>query len=292
MKHLFFIAFLSLFLHAQNILVINSNPDVKKYAEAVDEFSKNCKRPFKTLDISTMGSEDIKKSLYDEYPDIVYAVGAKAYQYANEYLSEKEIYFSSVVDWKRLALEGERYGVSNELHSGMQLTLIKYIFQNTKTIGVIHSKYTQNIINDLSQEGEKMGIKIIPLKIDEESVSSLHVDDLIKNSDAVMIISDPLFISDEKAVKNLFMASEKYKKPVIAYHELFIEYGATLVMSVDNPTIGRQIAAMIESNINKDAIEKIQYPAGTKVIINKKGAANIGLELTQDILVNATEIIE
>lgn len=292
MRLLFIISLFTLLLEAQSILVINSNPDVKKYTEAVDEFGKTFNMPFKTLDISHKSNREIRKYLYDEYPDIVYAVGAKAYQYANEYIPEKEIYFSSIVDWKKLSLKNNRYGVSNELHSGMQLTLAKSIFNNIKTIGVINSKYTQNLVNDLRQDAEALGITILSVKIDEDSVKSIRFDESIKQCDAMMIIPDPLFINDEEAVEAVFKISNEYKKPVIAYHELFIKYGATLVMSVDNPTIGRQIAAMMMSNIKNDTIERIQYPAGTNIVFNKKEAALIGVEFSPDISSIATEIIE
>jgi putative ABC transport system substrate-binding protein len=282
----------TLLLEAQTILVINSNGEVKKYTEAVDEFSKNVNMPFKMLDISKMSSNDIKRSLYDKYPDIVYAVGAKAYQYANEYLPEKEIYFSSIIDWKRLSLDGKRYGISNELHSSMQLTLVKSIFNNIKTIGIVHSKYTQNIINDLRQDAEKLGIKILPLAIDADSVNNMQFDDVIKNSDAMMIIADPLFLNNEKAVEKVFHLSKEYKKPVVAYHELFIQYGATLVISADNPTIGRQIASMMESNSNNEKIEEIQYPAGTNVIFNQKEAVLNGVEFNPDVILFTTAIVE
>lgn len=292
MRTLLFISIFSLIMHAQSILVINSNAEIKKYRESVEEFSKNFERPFKVLDISDKSSERIQKYLYDEYPDIVYAVGTKAYQYANQYLPEKEIYFSSIVDYKRLSPTGKRFGVSNELHSGMQLTLIRSIFDEIKTIGVIYSEHSQHAVDDLSQNAEKLGIKILTLKIDEASVKNTDLTDTIKRSDAMMVIPDPLFLNDEKAVENLFSLSSSYKKPVFAYHELFIHYGASLVISVDDSTIGRQIAGMMQGRINGDKIEKVQYPAGTKIIFNKKEASRLGLKANSDVLLFVTEIIE
>lgn len=292
MKLLFFLSLFTLLVQGETILVMNSNSNVKKYTEAADAFGKNFNRPFKTLDISAMNSNEIKQSLYDEYPDIVYAVGAKAYQYANEYIPEKKIYFSSIIDWKKFPLHGKRYGVSNELHNGMQLTLIKTVLNTIQTIGVIHSKYTQNIVNDFSHDAKQLGITILPIKIEEESLQNKRFEDTVKESDAMMIIPDPLFVNNATAIENLFILSKKYKKPVIAYHELFIKYGATLVISMDNPTVGRQIAAMIESHINEEKIEKIQYPAGTNIVFNQKEAALIGVEFSPDISSIATEIVE
>lgn len=292
MRLILLISFFSLFLQAQNILVINSSTEVEKYKETIEAFSKSFNKPFKTLDISSKSQDSIKEYLYAEYPDIVYAVGAKAYQYANKYIPEKKIYFSSIVNWKRLHVNNERFGISNELHSGMQLTLIKSIFSGIKTIGVIYSQYTEDVVVDFTQNAKMLGINIVSKKVNKNSIKNEKFDDIVKQSEATMLISDPTFLNDEKAVENLFESSKKYKKPIFAYHELFIKYGAVLAISIDNPTIGRQISAMIQSNIKGEEIKKIQYPAGTKVIFNKQVATQMDLKFSKNISFIATEVIE
>lgn len=292
MRLILLMAVFSLFLHAQKILVISSNSEVEKYKETIDGFGKNFDGPFTILDISKMSQNAIKEYLYDEYPDIVYAVGTKAYQYANKYIPERKIYFSSIVNWKRLPIGNERYGVSNELHSGMQLTLIKSIFRDIDTIGVIYSKYTKDVVADLSQNAKSMGINIVSKKIDKDSLKDERLDDILERTQAVLLIADPVLLNDEKAVKNLFDLSRKHKKPIFAYHELFIKYGATLAISVDNPTIGRQISAMIQSTLRCENIKKIQYPAGTKVIFNKKAAKEMGLKYSKNISLISTKVVE
>ena len=59
MRTLLLLSLLALFLQAQTILVINSNSDVKKYTEAIDEFGKNSYSRFKTFDISNKTSNEI-----------------------------------------------------------------------------------------------------------------------------------------------------------------------------------------------------------------------------------------
>jgi putative tryptophan/tyrosine transport system substrate-binding protein len=292
MRLIFIISIFTLFLYGDKILIINSNGEVGKYKETVDAFKNSFTKPFKTIDVSKMDTNEIQEYLYDEYPDIVYTVGAKAYQYTNKFIPEKKIFFSSIVNWKRLAIDKKRFGVSNELHSGMQLTLIKSIFNDIKTIGVIYSKYTKDIVDDLRINGKKMGINIIAKKVTKNSIQNESFDNIIHQTEAMIIISDPLFLSDEKVVKNLFTLSKQNKKPIFAYHELFIKYGAVLITSLDNPTIGRQIATMIQSDINKDKIIKIQYPAGTKVIFNKKAVEQMEIKFSNNISFIANKVIE
>lgn len=291
MRLLILILMITLSLQAQEILLINSNAKIEKYKDTQDGFSKNIDKSFKTLDISDMRSNDIKEYLYNEYPDLVYTIGAKAYQYANQYIPEKKIYFSSIMNWKRLGINGERYGISHELHAEMHLTLIKSIFNEIKTIGIIYSKYTQDVMQDFSKSAKKLGINIVAHKVSKNSISDENFEDIVSKTEAIMILPDPILLSDDCIVKKLFKVSKEYTKPVFAYHELFIKYGAALITSVDNTTIGRQVATMINSK-SKDSTSNILYPAGTKVIFNKKLVIEQGIKFNSYGVSVIAEVVE
>jgi putative ABC transport system substrate-binding protein len=251
----------------QKVLVINSNSKVDRYNQMVEEFKKDFEKDVKVLNIDSMNPKDIKNYLYDEYPDIVYTIGAKAYQYANKILPEKDIFFSGIVNYKRMRLSDNRYGVSNELHEGMNITLIGSLFSKSKNISIIYSKYTEDIFINYKNTASKMGIAIVGQKIN--STEDIDFDNISKN-DALLIISDPILLKDKKAVFKLFEIMKNNKKPIFAYHELFVKYGASLVVSVDSKTIARQVSSQIKAKINKEEFKNIQIPMGTEVILNKK----------------------
>jgi len=276
-------------LNAEKVLVLNSNNDIVKYKETVDSFSKEFKKSFKIMDISKQKENAIKEYLYTEYPDTIYTVGAKAYQYAYEYLPEKNIFFSTIVNWKRLKRNDKNYGISNELHSSMNLTLIKSIFTNVKQIGIIYSKYTKNIIEDFQKNAQFLNIKIIPYKIKQNTVEKESFQTLINNVDAILIIPDPVLLAKQNMVKKLFVNSKSKNTSIFAYHPLFLNYGAVLTISIDHPTTGRQIAAMIS---NKTYNKNIQYPAGTQVIFNKKVAIEQNIQFNPNITSLVNEVRE
>nr|MDA3908454.1 ABC transporter substrate binding protein [Sulfurimonas sp.] len=224
--------------------------------------------------------------------DTVYAIGAKAYQYANQYIPEKKIYFSSIMNWKRLDMSGERYGISHELNAEMHLTLIKSIFSNIKTIGIVYSNYTEDVANDFVIEAQSLGITISLHKFSKSSIIDEDFGNILSKTEAMIIMPDPILLSDDNIVKNLFKLSKKYKKPIFAYHELFIKYGAALITSVDNPTIGRQVATMINSATKTDANQQIFYPAGTKVIFNKKIVLNLEIGFNEQVTSVMAEVVE
>jgi len=281
------------YLQAEKVLVLNSNDTIEKYNETIDSFNKEFKEPSIIFNVSNKNDEKIKEYLYDEYPDVIYAVGAKAYQYAYRYLSEKDIYFSSIVNWKRLIQNTHTYGISNEIHSSVHLTLIKSIFPKTHNIGIIYSDYTKNIINDFKKSAVSLGINIIPHKINTDDLEKNIFHSLINKVDSIVIIPDPILLSKQEIVKKLFKKSKNNNIAVFAYHPLFLEYGAILSISVDNPTTGRQIANMIKQKKNsKNSKTRVQYPAGTKVIFNKKEATSQNIFYNKNITPFVNEIIE
>lgn len=293
MKLIILIFFIVTFLDANpSILVINSNKNVEKYTQTLDAFKSNFKHPFEVLDISNMKAKEIKEYLYDEYPDMVYTIGAKAYRYTYSCIPEKKIFFSSIVNYKRLPMQYEEFGISNELHTGMQLTLIKSVFNNIKSISVIYSKYTKSLVDELIVNAKKLNIKILCKEVSKDSIKSIDFDKFLDESESIMIISDPVFLRYKDIVKKVLNDAEVLHKPIFSYHRMFLKYGAVLAITADNPTVGRQMAGLIERSLKNKKIKKVQYPSGTKVIFNKKIAKQLKIPYSSNINFLANEIIE
>ena len=276
-------------MYAQKVLLINSNTNIEKYKSVENSFKKSFNKPFETIDISKMSKEEIKEYLYDEYPDVVYSIGVKAYQYTNLYIPEKTIFFSSIINYKRLNLQNNRFGVSNELHAGMNLTIIKSLFFDIKKLNIIYSKYTQDLYESFKENAKKLGVEIIGEKLFNSS--SLNVDKL-NISDGLILLPDPILLKDENRVYELFRKIKQLKKPIFAYDKLFLDYGATLAISAHNPTIGNQIALMIGSHLKNSDFNNIQIPAGTEVIFNKKVADKLELKYNEFAISVVDKVIE
>lgn len=289
MRVISIVLFLTIALYSETILLMNSNGKIERYKSMENAFSKAIKQDFIRIDISQMSQNQIKEYLYDEYPDIVYAIGTKAYQYAAKYIPEKKIFFSSIVNYKRLKIGKKCFGVSNELHTGMKLTLMKSLLNKNKTISLIYSRYTKNIYESFKEEAKHVGIKVIGQQIDEDSVFDMPK---LQSADAFVMIADPVLLKDEKKVRGLFDSLKNAKKPIVAYHPLYIKYGAVLILSVDISTVGRQVASMIQSDMRGNAFSPIQMPIGTKVIFNEGLAKRMKLHYNKSALGIVNKVIK
>jgi len=278
------------------VLLINSDARVEKYRVAQEVFTRDLSRHVHVinLDDTKWKAADVENLLYDEYPDLVYCIGSKAYLIAHRYISEKDIVFSSIVNWQRLPVTKKTYGVSGELHSGMQMTLFRYIFPEVKKIGVLYStRYNSQWFNNASAEAKAMGIEIIGRSISKSKHTIDALNELMPVSDALWLISDPLVMTDKENLTKLFKDCEAKKLPVFSYHDIFVDYGALLVVSVDEPTIGRQAAGIAREVLAAGKIEdKIQYPAGSHVILNLKKVKEYGLHYNEEALSAVNQIVE
>jgi putative tryptophan/tyrosine transport system substrate-binding protein len=278
------------------VLLINSDTRIEKYRVAQEEFTRTLSHPVHAinLDDTKWKAADVENLLYDEYPDLVYCIGSKAYLIAHRYISEKDIVFSSIVNWHRLPVTQKTYGVSGELHSGMQMTLFRYIFPEVKKIGVLYStRYNSEWFTNASAEANEMGIEIIGRSLSESKHTIDALKELIPVTDALWLIADPLIISDKENLTRLFKDCEAQKLPVFSYHDIFVAYGASLVVSVDEPTIGRQAAGIAREVLSTGKIkDTIQYPAGSHVILNLKKVKEYGLHYNQEALSAVNQIVE
>ncbi len=278
------------------IMVINSNAAVDKYKIAQDEFTKSITTPVVEIDLGDKKWKigEIEDLLYNEYPDLVYCIGTKAYLLANKFVSERNIVFSSILNWRRLSLSQKTYGVSSELNPEMQITLFRYIFPEIKRIGVLYSyKYNRHWFDEARAAAKEMGVEIIGRSLSKRREILPELKGLLKEIDALWLISDPVVMSEKKDLMEVFSQCDESKIPILSYHDAFAEYGAMVIVSVDDPTTGRQAAAISREVLSQDLVrEKVQLPAGSHIFLNLKKAHEYGLKYREMALSAVNRIIE
>jgi putative tryptophan/tyrosine transport system substrate-binding protein len=278
------------------VLLINSDAGVEKYKMTQEEFKKAFSRPVLEINLNDKkwGISEVEDLLYDENPDLIYCIGSKAYLIANKFTAEKPVVFSSVINWQRLPVTKKTYGVSNELPSDMQITLFRYIFPSVKRIGIVYSEqYNSQWFEKTREDAGKMGVEIIGQKVSSNKDFLGSAKILITKIDALWLIADPVIISDKRMLMEVFKECDKRKVPVFTYNDVFTQYGAIMIVSVDDATIGRQSAGLSHDLLSGARLdEKIQYPAGSHIILNMKKIRQFSLPYNQQALSIVNQIIK
>ena len=277
------------------VLLLNSDASVEKYRIPQEEFEKTLSLPLTSVDIGKKKWElaDIEELIYDEEPELIYCIGSKAFLMARKYAGETPIVFSSIINWLRLPMTERSYGVSNELHAGMEMMLFRYIFPDIQTIGVLYSpQYTGEWFKDAKKQAQEIDYTLIGFDVSKKSALPT-LEKLLPQVDAFWLISDPEVIPSKEELRQILEECDKRKIPVFSYHEAFAKYGVVLTVSVDIPTIGRQAAGLAtELAAGKIPTEHVQFPAGSHIILNIKKLAEYALPYNEEALSSVNAIIE
>lgn len=283
-------------LISPKILILNSDVTLSKYSTAQESFKSIMGNNCKELDIGSKWKnlKNIKNSISDDDIDIIYCIGSKALQLAQQFAKKSSIIFSLTINWQRFRLGKNTYGISNELNPTVQLFTYKYIFPDIKNIGVIYNKtYSKEWVKLAKEIGEKLDINIITKSIKNPKYISDHLEKLLPKVDAFWLIPDPIVLEDKKAIDKIFSFCDQLNKPIFAYNELFVEQGATIAISPDIPTIGRQAAAFAKSlSLNEKINKEVLEPAGSSIVLNLKQVEKCGININMDALDSVNKIIE
>jgi len=282
--------------NSPTILLLNSDTSVEKYQETQAAFLEAISYPVIEVNLGDdkIDVSDVQDILYDEEPDIIYCIGSKAYLIANKYAPETPIVFSSIINWLRMPVTDSTYGVSNELHAGMELMLFRYIFPNFQKFGVLYSSaYTEEWFTNAKQKAREMGVELIGQKISKKRQVVSSLKKVLSEIDAFWLISDPEIMSAKEDLLAILQECDTRKIPVLSYHEAFADFGATMTVTADNPTIGGQAANIVSEILAGNILgEKVQFPAGTSIVLNLKKIKEYDLEYSEDALLGVNRIIE
>jgi len=279
------------------ILLINSDGNVEKYRTAQEEFKKTVSASVLETDLGNEKEleNEIKKMLtYNA--DLVYCIGAKAFSFAKDHFGDKYLVFSSIINCLRLTpFPQKTYGISNELHTRMPLFMFRSIFPDIRKIGILYSEqYTLQWFKDSESQAKELEIEISGRRVAEKEDLMPALKDLLSRTDALWLISDPLIMPEKKSLYDILKVCDKHKKPVFSYHETYVNYGAVLVVSADEATIGRQAAAIAMELLSGNMMnpdEKVQFPAGSRITLNLKKTEEYGLEYNKDGLGMVNNIV-
>ncbi len=275
-----------------NVLLINSNAEVEKYSRVQRAFRESMAHPIMEVDL---GIGEMEEKMLQAYgPDMIYCIGTKAYTLAAKSFDSRPIVFTSIINWLRLPLSETTYGVSNELPTRMPIMMYRYIFPEIRAIGMLYSPYyTRELYESAFKEAAELGIQIIGEEVSGKEQSRKKLSALLPKIDAFWLIADPLVIPDKKSLYGIIEKCDEKKIPVFSYHDIFAEIGASLIVSADLPTIGRQAAAIASELLaGGRPQERVQYPAGSHITLNLKKVKAYNIPYNKDALNAINDIIQ
>ena len=283
------------------ILVVNSDGTVDKYRQAQEKFADEIARFGGRIVPVDLTSGDapasLEKLIASQKPDLIYSIGAKAYQLATQAPGDKPLLFSSVINWQRFGRGKNSYGVANELSLSQELSLLRYLLPGVRRIGILYDPgYSRERVTEARAYAREVGLTLVEQTVaaaDGEDGLREALSSLLPKVDALWLIADPGLLADRTAVELIFAAGNDQRKPIYTYSDAFLRYGASLVVAADTPTIGRQAANLAESILRREAIaDPVQAPAGSHITLNLCQLGKLKARYNEDALDSVNKLLE
>lgn len=188
---------------------------------------------------------------------------------------------------------GNCTGTSDRLPVDQQLALIKEMYPECKSLGILYTTSevnSESSINEYKFYATKYDIEIKTVAINESSDMPLACDNILNRVDVMTNVTDNTVVASLPVL--LSKAKEK-NIPVFGSEIEQVKLGCIACMGLDYVELGKQtgrMAAKILRGEKKAKDIKYEVIENASLYLNETVAKNLGLELTEDLKKRAIEI--
>jgi len=238
--------------------------------------------------------QNIANNLAGDNVDLIFANATPSAQAALNATKDIPIVFTSVTDAvgaqlvKSMEEPGGNVTGTIDNHPEAIPNTVKFISENfpDKTIGTVYNAGEQNSVAQV--DTIKKSIKELGLKELETATVSTSAEvkqaaeSLIGKADIIYIITDNTVVS---ALESVIQVAQDNKLPLFVGELDSVERGGFAAYGFDYEDIGYEaglLAAQILREEKKPSELPVQYPQNLKLVINKKAAEKMNIELKEE----------
>ncbi|MHB1349046.1 MAG: ABC transporter substrate-binding protein [Desulfobulbaceae bacterium] len=243
----------------------------------------------------------LKTKLFADTPSLIFALGAKAAFVAKLWTRDRQdipVLFAMVINWQRYKLLDDQSniaGISSEVNPGNQFLNLSILAPRIRRIGVIYSPHhSKEIVAETRKAVGMLGMELVERPISREQDFRRVYRELSASIDGLWVLNDPLIYTlDNMSWLEARCIADRLV--CIGQSRNLAEIGLMLSVRPDTGNIGAQAASMVKNILNRGqspAAIGVMEPLGTNISINLRTAKRVGVELSDQALNLATEVIE
>ena len=301
---LFASVFIPVCAEAEGRIVIFLSAEEAAYLRPVEVFADEVNRPTEILNMEGNIDRGMKMmgDVLDKTPSLIFTLGAKATYIAKKVTFDRKrqeipIVFARVINWERYGLlndSGNICGISAEVDAGTQMFNLRMFTPNVRTVGVVYSGHSTQIVDRAKMVIAMLGIEIIDAKIAKHGEFRNAYEKMSGKIQAFWILQDPNLFTVENM--NWLVEQAKTDKIItLGQSENIAKTGATIAITIDEHNIGTQAASIAKDLLSANQQAKdigVMPPLGTKIYLNMKTANKITLAIPPDAKNSVSEIFE
>ena len=227
-------------------------------------------------------------------PSVIVTLSTPMTQAALSSISKIPIVFGAVTDPQAAKISGHDNvtGLTDRVPANEQITLIKDILPNLKTLGLIYNPGEANSLDQVEQIKAvclEKGINVRDATVSKSSEVPAATKNLVTTVDAILLPTDNTAIT---AIDAILKISKKSKIPVFGSDTDIVKRGALAAYGVDWRESGYALAEMVNKILKGQPVDSIpiEPPQSIFFYINTLTAREIGLDIP-DNLVNKANFV-
>lgn len=246
-------------------------------------------------------AQTIARKFKQDNLDLVLAIATPTAQAAASVLKETPVLITAVTDPVAAGLVesmeepgGNITGTTDMNPVAEQIRLIKDFIPEVKKVGILYNSGEVNSVIQVKiarKAAEEMGISLVEATVTSSNDVALAVSSLVDKVDAIYIPTDNTVVSSMPAVINI---TNPKKVPVFGSERGQVEQGAVATRGIDYFLLGKQTGRMAAEILQgKDPAElPIEGSKELKLVINQQACKQLGLEVPEQLLHAADEVID
>jgi len=260
--------------NAKNIYAFIKSEDLRQFNMVIAGFLHSF--PKASIAIFNLEGKKTETGVADfiraKKPTVIICFGSLAANLTSLVETEIPIIFTMVINYKRYLVlrQNNVTGVSMEIPPAKLFKQFKKLIPTIKSIGVpFHPSASAEIVQDALQASKQMGINLVSIKvIDPNDIKAQLFKYMDKYNGLWMLADTKLYNDETNAFQELLTFAKTHQRPLMVFSEAFLRPGALFSISIDQQSLGSQIAR-IAKKIVKDKVPPAKIPVAPPLKIYK-----------------------
>ncbi len=265
---------------ASDVLVIQSLR-VKPFDEALRGFRSVCRADAKTVVISEVEGMDIIKTVREERPKVILAIGADALQKVKK-IRDVPIIQLMVLNPEKIAGYGRNIiGVDMNIPPEKYLGLMEQMNLPRLRVGLLYDPARSGeFVRRIQQKARSRGIEIEAREVRYPREVPGLLAGMKGSINVFWMLPDPTVVTSE-TVEYLLRFTQQNRVPVVTFAGKYVDEGALVSLDIDGVDLGRQGGEIANRILDGVRPSDFHYNEARKAVlrVNRKVAQRLGINL-------------
>lgn len=269
--------------------------------EAGYKTGENLDFTYESAQGNTATAAQIAREFAGSGPDVIVPISTPSAQSAAAATRDIPIVFSAVTDPLSSGLVesndapgGNITGVSDLTPISDHVSLIKELVPSAESIGFVYNPGEANsvVLLELFKEAaEEQGVDVVEGPAHKSSEVQAAARSLVGEADAMYVPTDNTIVS---ALESLIAVAEENDLPLVSGDTDSVERGTLASVGFDYYELGKKTGEVVLRVLDGENPGEIpvSYAQGTDLVVNRKAAEAMGVELPDAVVQRASKVIE